>query len=410
MRHIILFLSFFVVVITNHAQNSLKTGIWRGMLILDISDATMNLPFNFNLTYIKNKPVIEIYNAEEKIKVEESEYIGDSLVFRMPVFDTRLIVHANSDTLKGFWVNDAKKEKNKVSFIAYAGETRRFITKKTSALNFTGRYEVTFEKGTKDEYKAIGLFTQKGNKVSGTFLTETGDYRYLDGVVEENTMRVSCFDGAHAFLFFASSSKKTGNADSLAGLFKGFGFSEQWIATRNDTFQLKNPESITYLKNPNEVIAFSFPNLNKQTIQLTDAKFKNKAVIIQIMGSWCPNCMDETAYLSQLYKQYKSKDLEIIALAYERTPDFEKAKNNVLRLKSRFSAEYEFLITGLTGKAKASESLPFLSSISAFPTTIILNKNHHVESIYTGFSGPATGKEYDEYKRKMELMLKKILN
>jgi hypothetical protein len=119
--------------------------------------------------------------------------------------------------------------------------------------------------------------------------------------------------------------------------------------------------------------------------------------------------MDETAYLSKLYKQFKGKGLEVVALAYERTDDFEKNKKNISRLRSKYGVEYEMLITGLTGKEKASESLPFLTSISAFPTTIILDRKHQVKSIYTGFNGPATGKEFELYKAKTESLLTELL-
>jgi len=64
-----------------------------------------------------------------------------------------------------------------------------------------------------------------------------------------------------------------------------------------------------------------------EKVSLSDPKYKNKAVIVQIMGSWCPNCMDESAYLSKVYKQYNKQGLEIIALAYERTSDAERAKS-----------------------------------------------------------------------------------
>ncbi|MGZ4037456.1 MAG: TlpA disulfide reductase family protein, partial [Bacteroidia bacterium] len=176
-----------------------------------------------------------------------------------------------------------------------------------------------------------------------------------------------------------------------------------------EKFKLRDPEGLTTLKSLSEKVSFSFPNMQKQTVSLGDEKFKNKAVIIQVMGSWCPNCMDETAYFSELYKKYESKGLEIVALAYERAPDFEKAKSNLERLKKRFGVEYELLITGLSGKEKASESLPFLNGIMAFPTTIILDRNHNVKSIYTGFSGPATGKEFDKYKARTESLITELL-
>lgn len=53
----------------------------------------------------------------------------------------------------------------------------------------------------KDTTKAIGEFVQVENNLTGTFLTESGDYRYLDGTVQANKLYLSCFDGAHAFLF-----------------------------------------------------------------------------------------------------------------------------------------------------------------------------------------------------------------
>jgi len=154
---------------------------------------------------------------------------------------------------------------------------------------------------------------------------------------------------------------------------------------------------------------YFFLNLENKKISLNDQRFKNKAIVIEIMGSWCPNCMDETAYLASIYKRYAKHGLEIIGLAYERTSDFERAKKNITRLKSQLQANYEVLITGLTGKDKASESLPFLNKISAFPTTIILDKKHHVKSIYTGFSGPATGKAYEAFKFKFENMIAEVL-
>jgi len=47
------------------------------------------------------------------------------------------------------------------------------------------------------------LFQQKGDQVSGSFATETGDYRYLKDKLLENHLPFT-FDGAHAFLFVAA--------------------------------------------------------------------------------------------------------------------------------------------------------------------------------------------------------------
>lgn len=395
-----------------NSQNAvLKNGIWRGVFELTNQKNELVLPFIFEVSNQKGLPIITIINAEEKIKVDEIVIKNDSCIVKMPIFDTGFRLKILNDTLKGYFINYAKTEKNKIEFEAIYGETNRFKISRKSIQEFTGKYEVTFNPNQADEYKAIGLFKQnKEGIVTGTFLTETGDYRYLEGVAQGNNMVLSCFDGSHAFLFFSESQGKSFMADSLNGnFFAGISGSEKWIAKRNDTFELKDPERITTLKNKDDKVYFSFKNLSNKTVSLDDDKFKNKVVIIQLMGSWCPNCMDETKYLSSLYKNYHLKGLEIIALAYERTPDFEKAKSNVLRLKNRFDVDYDILITGLTGKTKASESMPFLSSVSAFPTTLILDRQHKVVSIYTGFNGPATGKAYEQYTKKTENLIEQLL-
>ena len=392
------------------AAQQLKPGVWRGVLNIGEHKNELVLPFNFNVKYNKTEPVIEILNADEKIVVDDIYVMGDSVNFYMPVFDTEFKTVLKNDTLRGVWIIHTRKEKNKIEFEAYYNDKTRFITSAPPKVDFTGRYEVTFNAGSKDEYKAVGLFKQTGSKVTGTFLTETGDYRFLEGAVQNSNMTLSCFDGSHAFLFFLSTANKSGKADNIDGkVFYSNTGSEDFTAKRNDKFKLKDPESITVLKNPNEKIYFTFSDTENKKVSLSDDKYKNKVVIIQIMGSWCPNCMDETAYLSKLYTKFQHEGLEIIGLAYEKTDDFEKAKKNVMRLKKRFGVDYDVLITGLTGKAKASESLPFFNNISAFPTTIILDRQHNVKSIYTGFSGPATGKEYELYTKKTEYLITQLL-
>ena len=127
------------------------------------------------------------------------------------------------------------------------------------------------------------------------------------------------------------------------------------------------------------------------------------------MGSWCPNCMDESAYLAEVYKQFKKEGLEIIALAFEKSNDFEVSKERLLRVKKKLNMEYDILVTQQTGKDKASEVLSALNKIAAFPTTLFLNRQHQVVKIHTGFSGPATGNDYEVFKQNTESLIKQLL-
>ena len=318
-----------------------KLGIWRGLLLLN-PEKYIELPFNFEIKKVNANIILVIRNAQERITVDEVVFTKDSLNFKMPIFDTEFKTELIGDTiLKGVWINHTKKENKTIAFTAKFGNKNRFNVPMMRATNFyDGRWETTFSPESKDSSKAIGVFKYIPNSaiVEGTFLTETGDYRFLEGTETNGKLFLSCFDGSHAFLFIAEHNE----TEIIKGdFYSGSTWHENWLAKRNDTFQLHDPESLTYLKNPEEKIDFTFYNTQKQKVSLSDAKYKNKVVIIQIMGSWCPNCMDESAYLAKVYKQYNKKGLEIIALAYERTADSERATANIRRLMKKFDIGYD---------------------------------------------------------------------
>ena len=402
-------LFFSIISFLAHAQKQPKKGIWRGVLLLNV-EKNRELPFNFEIKKVGEKHQISIHNALERITVTEVISKKDSFNFKMPVFDSEFLCQLIGDTLlKGLWINHAKKENNIIPFTAVYGNSKRFLflPGKPNPI-YEGKWEVTFSPQTKDSSKAIGVFTHSNGSsyVTGTFLTETGDYRYLDGMTYNGMLYLSCFDGSHAYLFTAENN----NAEITNGHFySGTAWEEPWIGKRNDAFKLNDPETITKLKTETSKVEFSFNNVLDKKVTLNDTRYINKPVIIQVMGTWCPNCMDETAYLANLYNTYSKQGLEIIALAYERASDINKIKTNINRLKTKFDARYEFLITGLTGKEKASESLPFLNAVSSFPTLIVLDKSHHVKTIYAGFNGPATGAEYTAFTTKFENLIKELI-
>ena len=132
-------------------------------------------------------------------------------------------------------------------------------------------------------------------------------------------------------------------------------------------------------------------------------------MIVTVLGSWCPNCLDEAAFLAPWYKANKDRGVEIIGLAFERKNDFEYGKRTLSRLKERFDIRYELLFAGLAGTESASNALPALSGISAFPSTIFIDRKGNVRKVHTGFSGPATGKYYQEFQAEFNALIDELL-
>ncbi len=374
---------------------------------LQLNDSVV-LPFKFNLRYELGIYTATFFNDTEEIKTNEIIIKEDSVFIRMPVFDSEFKIQMHDKKMTGVWINYARKNKNIIPFIAIKIWPDGVYVKGNDSIFYANSaFEVTFNENSKDKYKAKGVFHESNYYyTTGTFLTETGDYRYLSGSRSGNQFTLSCFDGSHAFLF---TGQVKGDSIVNGHFYSGAHHHEAWVAKRNDKFELRNPDSLTYLKPGFTKIDFNFKNLEGKSVSLQDEKFKNKVVIIQIMGTWCPNCMDETKFLAPFYDKYKSKGLEVVALAFERTDDFNKAVSNIQRSKARFNADYEFLITMKTGKDQASEALPMLNEVMAFPTTIYIDKKGIVRKIYTGFNGPATGDAHTKFVEDTTRFVEKLL-
>ena len=364
-----------------------------------------------------------IHNAEEKIETLPFRFSGDSIFIRTPIFNSEFKGLAEYDSqhkfikkITGYWRNYMKSGIYEIPFTAQS-ELSAFpdysmenipAGAKYYPSQLDGKWEVTFSPGTPDQYKSIGVFKSENLKVTGTFMTETGDYRYLEGKGNmTDPLQLSCFDGSHAF-YFEYSPNKTG--DTLKGMFySGKHWKEPWIAVRNDKFELSNPDSLTFIKDGFSGMKFSFPNIkNEQTI-FPSEKYENKVTIIQLMGTWCPNCMDETKVLTDFYNTYNEKGLEVIALCFESTSDFTKASKDVMAHKNYFNAGYEFLIAGQGNTKSAAEALPMLNHVMSFPTTIFIDKKGNVRKIYTGFYGPGTGSYYTRYIEQTSSFIEKML-
>jgi thiol-disulfide isomerase/thioredoxin len=310
------------------------------------------------------------------------------------IFDADIKARIVGDTLVGEFVKNYEKD-YRIPFHAVYGQSYRFETARNGEKtpDFSGKYEVKFIHET-DTTPAIGIFHQQGDSVTGTFLTPTGDYRYLQGNVVKGVMQLSTFDGNHAYIFNA---RMEANGKLKGEYYSGKTWSEYWVAEKNEHATLPDAEKLTSLKEGYDRIAFSFPDETGKKINLTDDAYKNKVVILQLFGTWCPNCMDETKFLTSWYTENNHRGVEIIGLAYERKDDFTYSSERIKKMVEKFNVTYDVVIAGTDDKEKASLTLPMLNKVVAFPTTIFIGKDGKVKKIHTGFSGPGTGLYYEQF-------------
>lgn len=386
------------------AQADLKQGKWKATL--QRADG-FNIPFELDIKRQDGKLVCYVVNGTERMKTEQIEILKDSLLIGMPVFESQFRVKAiGKDSLNGVWIKSGAANDLVIPFIAVVGKSRFPIDKSSLKNQIQGKWKIEFTRANQTKRPAIGEFIQNGNSVRGSVLTPAGDYRYLDGVINGDSLLLSTFDGIHALLFAAKINK-----GQLEGHFYSSASApESWVAVKDATVKLDAP--VTGLKEgSNGKLNFSFKDLNGNIVSLQSKRYKNKVVVIQLMGSWCPNCMDEMAFLSEYYRKNKDRGVEVIALAYELTTDETRSRKSLQKFQQQFKVQYPILNTGVAigDPNRTEKTLPELTEIKVFPTSIILDKNGVVNEINTSFYGPGTGEYYVRYKAEFEKRINSLL-
>ncbi|MDE1190732.1 MAG: TlpA disulfide reductase family protein [Arachidicoccus sp.] len=403
MKKIYLSLIIVSLSVSSFAQHALKNTSWRAAIIRPDGKQIF---FNLHTATEKNKTVFYLDNASESIKISDVSFNDDSVIINMPVFESGFRAKIISpDSLNGSWIRASIGKNIVLPFTATTKNAARFPTKYGNASrNLSGKFAITF---TKSNEPAIGNFIQKGNKIQGSILTPTGDDRYLEGILSADSVWLSGFDGIHSLLYEAKISGNNISGTSYSGAIS----KEDFIGEKKDSPTLPNSAAMYVKDSADGHLNFKFKDLNEEEISINDNRFKNKVVILDIMGSWCPNCMDETAFLSNYYKKNKERGVEIIGLCYELTTDFNRSKKSIEKFQKQFDVKYPLLITGVSvaDPLRTEKTLPQLTDIKMFPTTIILDKTGKIRKIDTGFEGPATGDYYINYVNEFNTLIDKLL-
>jgi thiol-disulfide isomerase/thioredoxin len=398
--------AFSAILLTDSCQKPfqpLKTGRWRAEFVL----AENRIPFVFEVSGTNpGNTEVQLINGSERVVLKNITYRNDSVFIPVDLFDAVLAGRLMGNDIDGkFRKLNTEKPGEGIPFVAAYGDAPRFpIGNEASSNTLAGTWDINIGSGEKVE-KTVGIFDKSGSLLTGSILTNTGDYRYLEGSASGKQFLLSAFSGSSPYLVsgeFTSDSSFVGEFVTSRKTMKVEG-------KRNPKATLADPYSFSKLKEGFSSIAFTFPNLENVPVSLSDPKYKGKVVIVSILGSWCPNCLDEAAFLAPWYLKNKDRGVEIIGLAFERKNDFGFAKHTLSRLKERYDIRYDLLFAGLAGTESASKALPALTGISAFPSTIFIDKKGRVRKVHTGFSGPATGKFYAEFQAEFNTLIDDLL-
>ena len=232
-----------------------------------------------------------------------------------------------------------------------------------------------------------------------------GDFRFLSGNVYGNELFLSCFDGSHAFVFTA----KINGINLLGRFYSGSSYQTDWEGVADENVELKSPSELTYIVDS----SYDLDQISLRTLcgrKTIIGSLKSPITLIQIMGSWCPNCLDETNYYKSLYQKYKESGLEIKSIGFEYGSTRRVQRKKLKQFVKRAKIPYPVYLGGKASKKLASALFPMLNEISSFPTTLFVNNRGEIIYVHTGFNGPGTGMYFEEYKKETEDIIENLLN
>ncbi|KAA6307998.1 Thiol-disulfide oxidoreductase ResA, partial [termite gut metagenome] len=248
-----------------------------------------------------------------------------------------------------------------IPFKAEKGNVARFepVANPTD-VSIDGKWDIRFIEAKDDTVYNVGIFKSESQIVTGSILTNSGDLRFLEGIVTENGVRLSAFSGLSPYFIEIEFTSH----DAFEGTFYTARSKTKLIGSRNDKAALVDAYSLAKLKSGFDRLSFKLPNMEGTIISLDDARYKNKVVVVSILGSWCPNCLDEAEYFSPWYKKNRDRGVEIIGLAFERKNDFNYAQTTTNRLKKKYDIDYEIVFAGQVGAQSVAAVLPEIENFS----------------------------------------------
>ncbi len=377
------------------ADTTPPLGRWDAIVVVNGID----VPFRFDIAAAKKGVSGSFVNADQKITSTSGTFDNDVMTLRFAQYASTLHATYRDGRLEGTYDRGSRG--------AYPFKAQRFTTAAMPTANapsIDGEWTIGAN-SNKGESAWRFIVRQNGVEVSGAILRVDGDTGALTGAYRDGKFVLSHFSGARPLLL-----EVTLTADGSLELLQNG--KTKLVAVRADSAKAKDigtptdPSLHTRVKDPTERFQFSFNDLDGRLVSNTDARFQGKVVIVNITGSWCPNCHDEAPFLADLHRKYQKRGLEVVALSFEE----EEQLANPTRLRAfleQYGIEYTVLLAGVPDQL--AEKVPQADNLNAFPTTFFVGRDGRVRGVHAGFPSSGSGSYYTQAERDIIAEIERLL-
>jgi peroxiredoxin len=373
------------------------TGLWDATVTTD----GVHVPFRMQIAQKGSNAQGTLYDGKIEYRSDAGKFEGGKLRLHWNITNADLDATFDGKELKGQYVTTRSHTRHLVKDVV--AKRSAPAMENARAMSVAGRWTIKADDNDKKKVWSMTI-QQKNADISGAIERLDGDSGTLTGTITGNTLVMSHFSGIRP-------SVMSGELMADGSLKLMFNEKQPMTAMRDDAALASgvkpiDPQQFTKVKYPDQPFPFSFPDLEGKTVSNTDARFKGKVVLVNITGSWCPNCNDDAPVLDALYKKYKAQGLEVVGLSFE-SGEVEYDRERVKGFVARNHVTYPILIAGTVDNI--ATQLPDVVNFAGYPTTFFLDRSGKVKLIHDGFSGPGTGAEYEKLKAEIETEVRKLL-
>ncbi len=385
----------------NRDINSLP-GIWNGIVYLQNQD---EVALKLELKVEGEQVIGTILNGDERVTSTSGSFDGSNLKLKFDYYDAVLEGGFARREIIGTITRTWKQQKLARTFKMWKGGAKMIIPAAAEGKDLSGEWDMKVGEGEKQRLWRL-LLTQKDSTLTGTILTPSGDWGTMTGEFAYGKMQVTRFDVINARLLRAQLNAQ-GQLEGMVDL--GQGDAPRKVIAERVSATAPVATQNTKVQNPTEPFKFAGIDLTGKTIDATDPRFKNKVIVIEITGTWCPNCYDEAPLLKDMYARYQAQGLEVVGLSFEYTGDTKRDLEQVKIFNQKHGIPYLMLLGGSTENDDIAQKLPQLVNFGAYPTTLFIGRDGLVKKIHAGFDGPATGERHTRLKAEFEETVKELL-
>ena len=382
--------------LTSHWSGGGTAGPWRA--VLDLAGGP--LPFGIVIEGAEGAWRGKLCNGDRCEPVSGVRVTGDSVAIEIADYAATIDAAVRGDSLVGTYRNVGQRGPRVIPFRAARGRWERA----PGPVGLLGRWDATFLQDWRTSPRVFELRNGPAG-FEGTIVSNSGDYGYFWGRATADSFYLAHFDGSFVYLL-------TGrlDGDTLRGVFHaGLRTQTSWKAVRSSGAPHLTPPTAVIRADTTAPFRFAFPGLDGRLVSSADPRFRNKVVLVDVFGTWCPTCHDAAPTLVRLWKRYHAAGLEIVGLAFEVTGDTAVDGRQVRRYRDKFDIPFPLLLAGINDTELAAAALPQLDGVLAFPTTVFLGRDGRVRRVHAGFYGPALGEQHERLVGEFDGEIRRLL-